>query len=221
MEGINAGGAVQQSQRREARRHHQSPGQSGEGPAAPLVEISDAVTENFSSGVMERLGFGYDELRRLKPDIVYVSNSGFGKTGPYVGVQDVRSDRSGLLRVSPSPPGLPDLPPAGWGYSYMDHMGANLMAVAVLAGLVHRNRTGEGQWIDMACTEAGLTLAGPELLDFTVNGRPLRRPGSPNSNRANYPVWRPRDLPGRRRGLVGRHRLPGRRRLGAAGRRHR
>jgi crotonobetainyl-CoA:carnitine CoA-transferase CaiB-like acyl-CoA transferase len=73
----------------------------------------------------------------------------------------------------------------------MDHMGANMMAVALLAGLVHRSRTGEGQWIDMASTEAGLTLAGPELLDSTVNDRPLRRPGSPNSNRVSYPVMAP------------------------------
>jgi crotonobetainyl-CoA:carnitine CoA-transferase CaiB-like acyl-CoA transferase len=69
-----------------------------------------------------------------------------------------------------------------------------MMAVALLAGLVHRSRTGEGQWIDMASTEAGLTLAGPELLDFTVNGRPLRRPGSPNSNRVNYPVMAPHGI---------------------------
>ena len=55
------------------------------------------------------------------------------------------------------------------------------MAVAILAGLIHRNRTGEGQWIDMACTEAGTTLVGPDLLDYTVNGRPLRRPGQPDS----------------------------------------
>ena len=47
--------------------------------------------------------------------------------------------------------------------SYMDHMGANYMAIAILAGLIHRNRTGDGQWIDMGCTEAGLTLSGPDL----------------------------------------------------------
>ncbi len=158
-----------------------------------LVRISDAVTENFSSGVMDHLGFGYDALRLLKPDIVYVSNSGFGKTGPYSTFKTfgpIVQACCGLTFTS----GLPGLPPAGWGYSYMDHMGANLMAVAVLAGLVHRSMTGAGQWIDMSCTEAGLTLAGPELLDFTVNGRPLRRAGSPNSNRTNYPVMAPHGI---------------------------
>ena len=49
------------------------------------------------------------------------------------------------------------------------------MAMAIMAGLIHRNRTGEGQWIDMSCTDAGATLLGPAVLDYTVNGRPLRR----------------------------------------------
>ena len=127
---------------------------------------------------MERLGFGYDELRALKPDIVYVSNSGFGNDRAYAAFKTfgpIVQACCGLTFAS----GLPDQPPAGWGFSYMDHMGANFMALAVLAALVHRNRTGEGQWIDMSCTEAGLTLAGPELLDFTVNGRPLAAPGQP------------------------------------------
>jgi len=154
------------------------------------VRIADAVTENFSAGVMDRLGFGYESLRALKDDIVYVSNSGFGKTGPYATFKTfgpIVQACCGLTFTS----GLPDLPPAGWGYSYRDHMGANFMAVALLAALVHRNRTGEGQWIDMGCTEAGLSLVGPELLDCTVNGRSLRRPGYPDSNRINYPAMAP------------------------------
>ena len=158
-----------------------------------LVRISDAVTENFAAGVMQRLGFGYNDLRALKDDIVYVSNSGFGTTGPYSTFKTfgpIVQACCGLTFAS----GLADHPPAGWGFSYMDHMGANFMALAVLAALVHRSRTGEGQWVDMSCTEAGLTLAGPELLDFTVNGRSLRRPGHPNSNRTNYPVMIPHGI---------------------------
>ncbi len=133
-----------------------------------LVEVSDVVTENFAAGVMAKLGFPYEELRRIKPDLIYVSNSGFGSDGPYAGfktfgpvVQAVCGLTFGVGRA--------DGPPAGWGFSYMDHMGADLMALAVLAGLAHRHRTGEGQWIDMSCTEAGLGLTGPDLLDYTVN----------------------------------------------------
>jgi benzylsuccinate CoA-transferase BbsF subunit len=160
---------------------------------ARLVEISDVVTENFSSGVMERLGFGFERLQSINQQIVYVSNSGFGKTGPYAAFKTfgpIVQACCGLTFVS----GLPDLPPAGWGFSYMDHMGANFMALAVLAALVHRNRTGEGQCIDMSCTEAGLALLGPELLDYTVNGRPLRRPGMPDSNYRNFPPMAPHGI---------------------------
>ena len=158
-----------------------------------LVAVSDVVAENFAAGVMERLGFGYEELRAIKPDIVYVSNCGFGHTGPYREFKTwgpVVQANCGLTFSS----GLPGLPPAGWGYSYMDHHGANFMAIAILAALVRRNRDGEGQWIDMACTEAGATLLGPAVLDYTVNGRPLRREGSPHSNRSQFPAMAPHNV---------------------------
>jgi benzylsuccinate CoA-transferase BbsF subunit len=158
-----------------------------------LVEVSDVVTENFAPGVLARLGFPYDELRAIRPDIVYVSNSGFGHRGPYGSFKSwgpIAQAVCGLTATS----GLPDLPPAGWGYSYMDHHGANFMAMAILAGLLHRNRTGVGQWIDMSAVEAGITLDGPALLDFTVNGRPTRREGMPDSNHSHYPLMAPHNI---------------------------
>ena len=151
-----------------------------------LVRVSDVVSENFSAGVMERLGFGYEELRALKPDIVYVSNSGFGKTGPYRDYKTwgpIVQAVSGLTWTSK----LKDQPPAGWGHSYMDHTGAYYMCIAILAALHHRNVSGEGQWVDMACTEAGATLTGPALFDSSANGRPTRRDGLPDSNHSAWP----------------------------------
>jgi crotonobetainyl-CoA:carnitine CoA-transferase CaiB-like acyl-CoA transferase len=158
-----------------------------------LVAISDVVTENFAPGVLARLGFPYDELRAIRPDIVYVSNSGFGHRGPYGAFKSwgpIAQAVCGLTYTS----GLPHLPPAGWGYSYMDHHGGNFMAIAVLAALVHRTRTGEGQWIDMSAVEAGITLDGPALLDFAVNGRPVRRDGMPHSNHSQYPLMAPHNI---------------------------
>jgi crotonobetainyl-CoA:carnitine CoA-transferase CaiB-like acyl-CoA transferase len=155
-----------------------------------LISVSDVVTENFAAGVLARLGFSYDEMLEVKPDLIYVSNSGFGHSGPYASYKTfgpIVQACSGLTFAS----GLAGQPPAGWGYSYMDHLGGYFMAVAVLASLVHRNRTGEGQWVDMSCTEAGLALAGPDLLDTTVNGRPLRRDGFPDSNRSHAPAMAP------------------------------
>jgi crotonobetainyl-CoA:carnitine CoA-transferase CaiB-like acyl-CoA transferase len=60
--------------------------------------------------------------------------------------------------------------------------------------VLHRQRTGEGQWVDLSCTDAGLTLHGPALLDWTVNRRPLRRPGSPHSNRSEHPAMAPHGI---------------------------
>jgi benzylsuccinate CoA-transferase BbsF subunit len=158
-----------------------------------LVAVSDVVTENFAAGVLARLGFPYEELRAIKRDIVYVSNSGFGHTGPYRQFKTWGPLVQACCGLAFST-GLAGQPPAGIGYSYMDHHGGNFMAIAVLAGLLHRNRTGEGQWIDMSCTDAGGLLNGPALLDYTVNHRPLRRPGSPDSNRSQSPVMAPHGI---------------------------
>jgi len=158
-----------------------------------LIKISDVVSENFAAGVFERLGLSYEELRELKDDIIYVSNCGFGHSGPYVNYKTwgpVVQAVSGLTFSS----GLPDQPSAGWGYSYMDHTGAYYMAMALLMAIHHRNVTGDGQWVDMSCTEAGASLNGPALLDYTVNGRPLRRAGSPNSNRNQFPAMAPHGI---------------------------
>ena len=158
-----------------------------------LVAECDAVAENFSAGTMERLGFGYEALRAIKPDIIYVSNNGFGQSGPYQPYKSwgpIVQAMSGLTSLS----GLPDLPPAGLGYSYMDHHGGYTMAIAIMMALHHRNQTGEGQWVDMSCTEAGASMLGPVALDYTVNGRHFRRPEMPNSNRSQSPAMAPHGI---------------------------
>jgi crotonobetainyl-CoA:carnitine CoA-transferase CaiB-like acyl-CoA transferase len=76
----------------------------------------------------------------------------------------------------------------------MDHQGANFMVIATLGALAQRHRTGQGQWIDMSCAEAGASLLGPALLDFTVNRRHLRRPGMPHSNRSQSPPMAPHNI---------------------------
>jgi crotonobetainyl-CoA:carnitine CoA-transferase CaiB-like acyl-CoA transferase len=160
---------------------------------AEIVKRSDVVAENFAAGVLAKMGFPYERLKELRPDIVYVSNCGFGHVGPYASFKTwgpIVQAVSGLTFTS----GLPDREPAGWGYSYMDHTGAYYMAIAILLALLHRQRTGEGQWVDLSCTDAGLTLHGPALLDFTVNGRRLRRPASPHANRSEHPAMAPHGI---------------------------
>jgi len=158
-----------------------------------IVKRSDVVAENFAAGVLAKMGLSYERMKQLRADVIYVSNCGFGHTGPYASFKTwgpIVQAVSGLTFTS----GLPEREPAGWGYSFMDHTGAYVMATAILMALLHRQRTGEGQWVDLSCTDAGLTLHGPALLDWTVNGRPTRRPGSPHSNRSEYPALAPHGI---------------------------
>lgn len=158
-----------------------------------LIKVSDVVTENFSAGVLDRWGFSYEEMKKIKPDIIYISNSGFGHSGPYSNFKTwgpIVQAVSGLTFQS----GLPEMPPAGWGFSYMDHTGGYFMAIAILLAIYHKKITGEGQWVDMSCTDAGASLNGPVILDYTVNGRPLKREGSPNSNRSQHPIMSPHGI---------------------------
>ena len=158
-----------------------------------LISISDVVTENFSKGVLDRWGFSYEEMKLIKPDLIYVSNSGFGHRGPYSDYKTwgpIVQAVSGLTFSS----GLPDMPPAGWGFSFMDHTGAYQMAIAILMAIYYRNNTGIGQWVDMSCSEGAATLNGPSLLDFTVNNKKTRRAGNPNSNRSQYPRMAPHGI---------------------------
>ena len=151
-----------------------------------LIAMSDVVIENFSSRVLQNWGLGYEELRKIKPDIVYVSMSGYGHTGrnhTYTTFGPVAQAVAGLTYQS----GLPGEAPAGWGWSYMDDTGGMYGAMCVLTGLYHRNKTGQGQHIDLSQMVASVPLNGPTLLDFTVNGRGTKRPGFPPGNRAHWP----------------------------------
>lgn len=155
-----------------------------------LIAISDAVTENFAAGVLERLGLGYGDLQQIRSDIVYVSNCGFGHTGPYREFKSwgpIAQAVSGVTHSS----GHAGEDPAGWGYSYLDHTGGYYMAMALLMALWHRQRTGEGQWVDLSCTEVGANLHGADLLDWSVNGRSLRNDERPASNRSSTPYMAP------------------------------
>ncbi len=150
--------------------------------ARRLVAMSDVVAEGFSPGVLDNWGLGYEAMRKIKPDIIYVQQSGMGAQGTYGRfrtVGPIANSFSGLSEMS----GLPEpAMPAGWGYSYLDWMGAYSFALAMLSALYHRARTGEGQWIDASQSEVGLFISGTTILDWSANGRIWSRYG----NRSPY-----------------------------------
>lgn len=156
-----------------------------------LIAASDVVVENFSASVMDSWGLGYDQLREINPGIIYCSVSGFGHSGrdkEFTTWGPTAQALSGLTYMS----GVPGMPSAGWGYSFMDHTAGYYAANAVMMALHHRNRTGEGQWIDMSQVEAGIVLTGPAVLDAQVNGTSWRAdPGLPPGNHA----WEPKVAP--------------------------
>ena len=137
--------------------------------ARRLVALSDVVIDNFSARVMSNLGLDYEELRRLKPDVVCVRMTGFGLTGPHrdhVSYGPTLQALTGYTLLMGEPGG----PPAGFGYSYSDLAGGNLGALAVLAALWHRRRTGCGQLVDLAQLEAVASVVGPTLLARALDG---------------------------------------------------
>ena len=151
-----------------------------------LISVSDVVIENFSSRIMQRWGLGYEDLRKLRPDVVYVSMAGFGHTGRqhYFGTMGPAAQAlSGLTHLS----GLPGKPPAGWGWSYLDDTGGMYGAMCALTALRHRMQTGRGQHVDLSQMITGITLIGSAFLDKTVNGRESRREGYPPGNRTVWP----------------------------------
>jgi len=160
--------------------------------AKRLVAQCDVVAEGFSPGVLERLGLGYEALKAIKPDIIYVQQSGMGSQGTYGRfrtVGPVAASFGGTSEMS----GLPEpAPPAGWGYSYLDWMGAYTFALAILSAIFHRDRTGEGQLIDSSQCESGTFLSGAAVLDWSANGRPWNRIGnrSPHKPAAPHGIYR-------------------------------
>ncbi|HET9924708.1 MAG TPA: CaiB/BaiF CoA-transferase family protein [Methylomirabilota bacterium] len=142
-----------------------------------LVKRADVVSENFSVGTMERLGLGYEDLRRANPGIVYASITAFGQTGPYApqrGYDMLAQAISGYMSIT----GYPDGPPTRSGQSISDYYAGMLCAFSIVSALHYRQRTGRGQRIDLALLDS-LVVALDNLGErYTVGGEILTRAGN-------------------------------------------
>jgi crotonobetainyl-CoA:carnitine CoA-transferase CaiB-like acyl-CoA transferase len=130
-----------------------------------LAATADLVVENFRPGVMDRLGLGYEDLRAINPSIVYVTGSGFGPDGPYVnrpGQDLLIQSMSGLAAYG----GRRDDPPTPSGSSIVDASTALMLAFAAMVGLLHRERTGEGQRVDVSLYDTAIALQCQEIAAF-------------------------------------------------------
>jgi CoA:oxalate CoA-transferase len=129
-----------------------------------LVKKADVVSQNFSVGTMERLGLGYETLKKVNPGIIYCATSGYGQTGPYSGrraYDSIIQADSGLMSMT----GFPDGPPVKAGPNIADYCAAVYGAIGILIALYHKKITGNGQMIDHGMFDA--------LCHWTVNEIPL------------------------------------------------
>src|SRR5262249_21060255 len=142
-----------------------------------LVRHVDVVTENFSVGTMERLGLGYQDLKRENPGLVYASITAFGQHGPYAtqrGYDMLAQAISGYMSIT----GFPDGPPMRSGQSISDYYAGMLCAFSIVSALHYRRRTGQGQRIDLALLDS-LVVALDNLGErYTVGGEILTRAGN-------------------------------------------
>jgi len=155
-----------------------------------LVKKSDIVIEGFRPQAMRSWGIDYEALKSIKPDIIYLQMAGFGASGPYQNYASygpIAQVMSGLGALT----GYPEpQPPTMWNHSYMDVTPPFYGALALIAALYYRNRTGEGQYIDQAQYEPGLLLTGTSILDYSANGRRTRRAG----NRSQFSAAAPHGI---------------------------
>ncbi len=158
--------------------------------ARRVMSISDVVTNNFRGDRMAHWGLGYDNLIKLKPDIIMLGMAMMGTTGPHQeyggnGINIIAG--AGISGIT----GFAERPPVGTGALYPDFSGNPYHAVlAVLSALRYRNRTGKGQFIDLAQYESTISLLGTSVLQYTANGSLPPRPGNRSASAAPHGVYR-------------------------------
>ncbi len=154
-----------------------------------LAAVADVVIDNLAPGTMRRLGLDYARLRRARPDIIALSLTGFGATGPYrsyVAYGPCINAVSGLTFMTGYEGRLPQSPSSGW----TDHMAAQAGALAVMLAIHQRRATGRGRSIDLAMADVGLAALAAPLLDVQLGKAPAERLGPRDERCAPYGAYR-------------------------------
>ena len=157
--------------------------------AKKFVAWADIVVESFAGGVMKRMGLGYEELKKIKPDIIMLSTCMQGQTGPHANHPGLGYHLTALLGFSHIT-GWPDREPAWPPLPYTDFIAPHLSAAAILAALDYRRRSGKGQYFDMSQYESCMHFMTPLLLDYAVNQREAMRMGNRHSDAAPHTAYR-------------------------------
>jgi crotonobetainyl-CoA:carnitine CoA-transferase CaiB-like acyl-CoA transferase len=153
-----------------------------------LAAQCDVVLENFKVGGLKKYGLDYDGLRAVKADLVYCSVTGFGQTGPYAqraGYDFMIQGMGGLMSLTGEPDGMP----TKTGVAFADIFTGMYSTVAVLAALAHRDRTGEGQYIDMALLDVQVAVLGNQAMNYLASGKAPSRMGNAHPNIVPYQAF--------------------------------
>ena len=157
--------------------------------AKQIISVSDIVVENYSSGTMQRMGLGYEDVKRLRPDVIYLALGAFGRTGPMkdlVGFHSVINLFSGLASVT----GHKGSHPRIMGGLFPDAFSGCYCILSLLEAIYHRANTGQGQHIEVAMTEALGTLIPEAVMEYTLDGTEPKRVGNRHKNKAPHNVFR-------------------------------
>ena len=153
-----------------------------------LVAKSDIVTNNFTGERMDRWGLGYEDLKKINPGIIMLTMPVMGTTGPQRNFGAIGNNVIALGGINYAM-GFPETPPTGMGPLYSDFAAPYFAASAILAALYHRDKTGEGQFIDLAQFQATASLLGPALLNYSANRIIPDRPGNTHPDFAPHGVY--------------------------------
>lgn len=156
--------------------------------AKRIVAWCDVVIENFSPGTMKRLGLDYETLKEVNPDLIMLSSSNLGQSGPHANHAGFGSQLSSLAGFT-NLTGYADGPPQILYGPYIDYIAVAYGAVAILAALDYRDRTGRGNHIDTAQYETGLQFLAPLLLDYKINGKVAARDGNRDAAAAPHGAY--------------------------------
>lgn len=166
--------------------------QEGQAEIQKLVKDSDIVVENYRVGGLKKYGLDYDSLAKINPGLIYCSITGFGQTGPYAarpGYDFLIQAMGGLMSIT----GEPDGPPEKVGVAIADLMTGMYATIGILGALAHRDRTGEGQYIDLALLDCQIAMLANQGTNYMVGGKTPERLGNAHPNIVPYQVFDTQD----------------------------
>jgi crotonobetainyl-CoA:carnitine CoA-transferase CaiB-like acyl-CoA transferase len=146
-----------------------------------LVKDADVLIENFKVGDLKRYGLDYDSLRQINPRLIYCSVTGFGQTGPMAalpGYDGLFQATGGMMAVTGIPDGQPGAGPLKSGPSLVDFITGHNAALAIMAALLHRHKSGEGQYIDIALLDTSVAMVSHVMQDYLISGEAPPRLGN-------------------------------------------